>query len=271
MRTINGDPTKKRYATAESTSTRMPDAEILRYLIENQDAMDLAAAQRRAELEGPGGMYYQDPAGLDEVNPVFDLLGFAGPRVVGAFTKRALGEAGEAVAKQAAKGGQPYMALRSELDANVRELNNLIPKYEEAYDLVKSGSKAGGFNEQSLIRAEKAMDDYGAKITDLKSRISNMVNGPSGKITRDIQYEIEEALMDYPDIVDEAMKQNKLLQDAIASGNKAQITVRRDELERLSRVKKDLEDLFDQSGIPPEKYMNRRDFGYQVSWNSRGK
>ena len=270
MRTINGDPTKKRFATSESTSTRVPDAEILRYLIENQDAMEFSDSERRRELEGPGGMYYRDPAGLTEVNPVFDLLGFAGPKVVGAFTKRALGEAGEAVARQAAKGGQPYMALKSELDANVRELNNILPKYEEAYDLVKSGSKAGGFTEQSLARAEKSMDDYGAKITDLKSRISNMVNGPSGKITRDIQYEIEDAIMEYPDILDWAMKQNKLLQDAIASGNKAQIMVRRDELERLSRIKKDLEDLFDQSGISPERYMNRRDFGSQVSRNARG-
>ena len=177
MRAINGDPTKKRLATSESTSTRVPDAEILRYLIENRDAMELADSERKRELEGPGGMYYQDPAGLTGVNPVFDLLGFAGPRVVGAFTKRALGEAGEAAARQAAKGGQPYMALKSELDANVRELDNIIPQYEEAYKLVKSGDKDDLFKdlkERLLINAEREMDNYGAKIIDLKRRINEL-------------------------------------------------------------------------------------------------
>jgi hypothetical protein len=254
MRLRKGDP-----IPSDNTRTSTIDSRMLQALMDAEDSIDLNALER--EQLKRESMYYEDPAGLEMKNPAFDILGLAGPKVVAAFGRRALGEAGEAAAKQAAKGVKPYMNLKSELDANVRELNSLIPKYEEAYDLVKSGSSSGGFTRQSLARAEKAMDDYGAKITDLKQRISTMVNGPSGKVTKELQAEVEEALMDYPDILELSILQNKNLQDAIASGNKAKIMIARDELQRLSASKKELEDLFDEVGIPAEKYMNRRDFG----------
>ena len=257
MRLRKGDP-----IPSDNTRTSTIDPRMLQALMDAQDAIDLRATEDRQTFEGPLGMYEADPAGLPTQDPVFDILGFAGPKMVSAFGRRALGEAGEAAAKQAAKGVKPYMNLKSELDANVRELNSLIPKYEEAYDLVKSGSSAGGFTSQSLARAEKAMDDYGAKITDLKQRISTMVNGPSGKVTKELQAEVEEALMDYPDILELSILQNKNLADAVASGNKAKIMIARDELQRLSAMKKELEDLFGEVGIPAEKYMNRRDFNY---------
>ena len=225
-----------------------------------QDSIDLNALER--EQLKRESMYYEDPAGLEMKNPVFDILGLAGPKVVAAFGKRALGEAGEAAAKQAAKGVKPYMNLKSELNANIRELNSLIPKYEEAYDLVKSGSNVGGFTKQSLARAEKSMDEYGSKITSLKKKMLDMVNGPSGKITKELQGEVEEALMDYPDILGLSSMANRQLKDAVASGNKAQIMIARDEIERLAAMKRELENLFDEVGIPAEKYMNRRDFNF---------
>lgn len=255
MRLKKGDP-----IPSDNTRTSSIDPRMLQALMDAQDSIDLNALER--EQLKRESMYYEDPAGLEMKNPVFDILGLAGPKVVAAFGKRALGEAGEAAAKQAAKGVKPYMNLKSELNANVRELNSLIPKYEEAYDLVKSGSNVGGFTKQSLARAEKSMDEYGSKITDLKQRISTMVNGPSGKITKELQGEVEEALMDYPDILGLSSMANRQLKDAVASGNKAQIMIARDEIERLAAMKRELENLFDEVGIPAEKYMNRRDFNF---------
>lgn len=170
MRLKKGDP-----IPSDNTRTSRVDPRMLQALMDAQDAIDFNAVERQVLRDQPGGMYYEDPAGLPTQDPVFDLLGLAGPKVAAAFGRRALGEAGEAAAKQAAKGVKPYMNLESELDANVRALNALIPKYEEAYDLVKSGSNVGGFNKQSLARAEKAMDDYGLDIVRLKRRINELV------------------------------------------------------------------------------------------------
>lgn len=181
MRLRKGDP-----IPSDNTRTSTIDSRMLQALMDAQDSIDLNALER--EQLKRESMYYEDPAGLPTQDPVFDLLGLAGPKVVAAFGRRALGEAGEAVAKQAAKGRQPYMRMKSDLELNKRELDSLLKRYEEAYEnleyhkdwLSKYGpvSKSDDFilsrREAALRDAEKMMEDYGLDIVSLKKKINEL-------------------------------------------------------------------------------------------------
>lgn len=90
---FNGDPLKALVAARESTNTNAPN---LGAIIASQieDGPDLMGAdninrlERQLLMEQPGGMYYADPAGLEQVNPVFELLSFAGPKVFQSIGKK---------------------------------------------------------------------------------------------------------------------------------------------------------------------------------------
>lgn len=181
MRLRKGDP-----VPSDNTRTSSIDPRMLQALMDAQDSIDLNALER--EQLKRESMYYEDPAGLEMKNPVFDILGLAGPKVVAAFGKRALGEAGEAIAKQATKGRGKYMGLKSDLELNKRELNSLLERYEDAYEnldyhkdwLSKYGpvSKSDDFilsrREAALRDAEREMENYGLDIVSLKRRINEL-------------------------------------------------------------------------------------------------
>jgi hypothetical protein len=150
----------------------------------NKMIMDLIARTKAGEFDG------QLPSGkVDTADPLFDLLSLGSGQLGVRAIKRGVGEAGEAVAKQAAKGVKPFTKMKSDLDLNKRELNNLIRRYEEAYDEyedVQKIARGTGFSpdmignrflrerKEALRMAEKEMEDYGVNILDLKKRISEL-------------------------------------------------------------------------------------------------
>lgn len=89
---FNGDPLKALVAARESTNTNAPNlGAILASQIEDDPFMgadNINRLERQLLREQPGGMYYADPAGLEQVNPVFELLSFAGPKVFQSIGKK---------------------------------------------------------------------------------------------------------------------------------------------------------------------------------------
>ncbi len=89
---FNGDPLKALVAARESTNTNAPNlGAILASQIEDDPFMgadNINRLERQLLMEQPGGMYYADPAGLEQVNPVFELLSFAGPKVFQSIGKK---------------------------------------------------------------------------------------------------------------------------------------------------------------------------------------
>lgn len=89
---FNGDPLKALVAARESTNTNAPNlGAILASQIENDPFMgadNINRLERQLLKDQPGGMYYADPAGLEQVNPVFELLSFAGPKVFQSIGKK---------------------------------------------------------------------------------------------------------------------------------------------------------------------------------------
>jgi hypothetical protein len=90
---FNGDPLKALVAARESTNTNAPNlgAILARQIEDGPDLMgadNINRLERQLLMEQPGGMYYADPAGLEQVNPVFELLSFAGPKVFQSIGKK---------------------------------------------------------------------------------------------------------------------------------------------------------------------------------------
>jgi len=130
------------------------------------------------------------PSGrVDTADPLFDLLSLGSGQLGVRAIKKGVGEAGEAVAKQAAKGVRPFTKMKGDLDLNRRELNNLLERYEVAFDEyedVQKIARGTGFSpdmvgnrflrerKEALKMAEKEMEDYGFNILDLKKKISDL-------------------------------------------------------------------------------------------------
>jgi|14BtaG_2_1085337.scaffolds.fasta_scaffold00048_45 hypothetical protein len=180
----NGDPIKESSAdprrapeTAYGGSSINPGS--------NKMIMDLIARTKAGEFDG------QLPSGkVDTADPLFDLLSLGSGQLGVRAIKRGVGEAGEAVAKQAAKGVKPFTRMKGDLDLNRRELDALLVKYEDAYDDLSdfkswfsSNNKGVAANsdnfllnrrEQSLREAEDQMSKYGLTIESLKKRLSEL-------------------------------------------------------------------------------------------------
>ena len=155
----------------------------------NRMIMDLIARTKDGEFDG------QLPSGrVETTDPLFDLLSLGSGQLGVRAIKRGVGEAGEAVAKQAAKGARPFTKMKGDLDLNRRELDALLVKYEDAYDDLSdfkswfsSNNKGVAANsdnfllnrrEQSLREAEDQMSKYGLTIESLKKRLSDLTNEP---------------------------------------------------------------------------------------------
>jgi len=137
----------------------------------------------------------QLPSGrVDTADPLFDLLSLGSGQLGVRAIKKGVGEAGEAVAKQAAKSARPFTKMKGDLDLNRRELDALLVKYEDAYDDLSdfkswfsSNNKGVAANsdnfllnrrEKSLREAEDQMSKYGLTIESLKKRLSDLTNEP---------------------------------------------------------------------------------------------
>ena len=185
MRSIrsNGDPVKE----ASADPRRAPDTAYNGSPIvpgSNRMIMDLLAKTQTGEFDK------QLPSGrLETTNPVFDLLSLGSGQLGARVIKKGVGEAAEAVAKQSAKGVKPFIKMKGDLDLNRRELNNLLKRYEVAYDEYEDVQKLAsgtGFSpnmvgnrflrerKEALNMAEKELEDYGFNILDLKKKISDL-------------------------------------------------------------------------------------------------
>ena len=137
----------------------------------------------------------QLPSGrVETADPLFDLLSLGSGQLGVRAIKKGVGEAGEAVAKQAAKGVRPFTKMKSDLDLNRRELDALLVKYEDAYDDLadfkrwfssnNKGVAAESDNfllnrrEKSLREAEDQMSKYGFTIESLKKKLSDLTKEP---------------------------------------------------------------------------------------------
>ena len=187
----NGDPVKE----ASADPRRAPDTAYNGRIIvpdSNRMIMDLIARTKAGYFDG------QLPSGrVDTADPLFDLLSLGSGQLGVRAIKKGVGEAGEAVAKQAARGGKPFLNMKGDLDLYKRELNSLLKKYEGAYDEfedVQKIARGTGFSpdmignrflrerKEALNMAEKEMEGYGSKILDLKKSEQNEAT----KILKDI-------------------------------------------------------------------------------------
>jgi len=184
----NGDPVKESSAdprrapeTAYGGGSINPGS--------NRMIMDLITRTKDGDFDG------QLPSGrVETTDPLFDLLSLGSGQLGVRAIKKGVGEAGEAVAKQAAKSARPFTKMKGDLDLNRRELDALLVKYEDAYDDLadfkrwfssnNKGVAAESDNfllnrrEKSLREAEDQMSKYGLTIESLKKRLSDLTNEP---------------------------------------------------------------------------------------------
>jgi uncharacterized membrane protein (UPF0127 family) len=105
------------FAPAESTFIQTPDPMMLQRLEDAQDAIDLNAVADRQAFEGPLGMYEADPAGLTNVDPVFEVASTIGPGLAARAASKALSP----LAKAASAAIKPAARSTAGLAAKINE------------------------------------------------------------------------------------------------------------------------------------------------------
>jgi len=161
---------------AESTFVQMPDPAMIQRLEDDQEALDLAEMelqQRRREL--PMG-FLDDPAGLTNVDPLFEILSLGGPKL---FAE--LGEAGvRQIAKFVAKTPKsqldelgPKQIVMKALDP-MEELAERRAKENLEYVTDRIVKQAGAEDSGALInlqsKSDRLLDD--AIQQEISERIS---------------------------------------------------------------------------------------------------
>ena len=168
MRLKKGDP-----IPSDNTRTASIDPRMIQALMDAQDSIDLNALER--EQLKRESMYYEDPAGLPTQDPVFDLLSLAGPKAIAALGKKAIGEAGEAVAKNIASktGAGAEKAINPSLPG-------MAP---EVLDILRLKRIEGVRNKLDNVEQMVALTGRDPSVSPLAKRLAN---------------EIDEMLSSYP-------------------------------------------------------------------------
>jgi len=171
-----------------STSKATMDPKMIQRLMDAQEAIDLREKERQLIKESPLGMYEEDPAGLEMQNPVFDILGFAGPKVVAAFGKRALGEISEAAAKKAADSGRSIGAV---LKRNARrdDIESALMDYPDIVgEVISANRRLQGFigaGDDAMIQStKKELDRLASVKKELESFFEKEGIPPSTYLNR---------------------------------------------------------------------------------------
>jgi len=111
------------YPTAESTSVSTPDPMMLQRLADSQDAIDLRELEKRQAFEGPLGMYEADPAGLTNVDPVFEIASTIGPGLAAKAASKVLSPVAKAAASAIKPAARSTAGLAAKIDASAAAKN----------------------------------------------------------------------------------------------------------------------------------------------------
>lgn len=163
MRLKKGDP-----IPSDNTRTASIDPRMLQALMDAQDSIDLRALEDRQTFEGPLGMYEADPAGLPTQDPVFDLLTLAGPKAITSLGKKAIGETGEAIAKN----------IASKTAANAEKaINPLLPGMApEVLDILRLKRIEGVRNKLDNVEQMVALTGRDPSVSPLAKRLANQID-----------------------------------------------------------------------------------------------
>ena len=154
---FNGDPLKALVAASESTRTQTPDAAMLDRVLQAEEASVLSDLERQRMREEPLGMYYEDAAGLEQVNPVFEILSFAGPKLF------------QSIGKKGIKMISDYMAGMSAKELSEKKAKDIVM---EALDPMKELAERRA-NENLQYVAERAIKKAGSDDTQAFLNLQN--------------------------------------------------------------------------------------------------
>jgi hypothetical protein len=189
---FNGDPLKALVAARESTNTNAPN---LGAIIASQieDGPDLMGAdninrlERQLLMEQPGGMYYADPAGLEQVNPVFELLSFAGPKVFQSIGKKGVKMVSDYISGLSSKELASKKAKDIVMEAidPMKELAERRATENLQYVADRTLRKAGAEDTQGFLnlqgRAQEVADEaMGAEMFNI-AKFENQIDDIFGK------------------------------------------------------------------------------------------
>ena len=196
---FNGDPLRALVAASESTRTQTPDAAMLDRLLQAEEESVLSDLERRRMREEPLGMYYEDAAGLEQVNPVFEILSFAGPKLFQSIGKKGIKMISDYMAGMSAKelGEKKAKDIVMEALDPMKELAERRANENLQYVAERAIKKAGSDDTQAFLNlqnraAEIADEAMGAEMFNL-AKFENEVDRIFGQAKVDDLFKIRDA------------------------------------------------------------------------------